>query len=82
MKSNGKKAKSKNLHSNSTRKGVIQKSNHNGRSDGVSLTVALIFGLFFMIVTLFLVGKRWVQNLRESHHRTGYTRISYLLNGV
>lgn len=82
VKSNEKRTRLKSFASNSTRKGVIPRDEHNGHSDDISLMAALMFGLAFFIMTFFLVGKRWIESIRESHHRTGYTRISYLLNGV
>lgn len=62
-------------------KGVIKTGFVNTHSGSASLIVALLFGLMFLFATMYLVGKRWVESLRESHRRD-YTRISYLLNGV
>ena len=62
-------------------KGVIGHGNGNGHSDSISLTAAVFFGLAFMFVTMYLVGRRWLEGIRESKSRRGYTRISFLLNG-
>ena len=67
---------------NSSSKGVIEPGTGTAHSDYISLTGAVFFGLAFSLVTIYLVGKRWIEGLRESKGRRGYTRISYLLNGV
>jgi len=66
----------------SSSKGVIEAGSGISHSDNISLTGAVFFGLAFSFVTIYLVGKRWIEGLRESKGRRGYTRISYLLNGV
>ena len=73
---------SKTTRGSGSRKGVIPSSSGNGHSENISLIGAVFFGLAFMFVTFYVVGKRWVEGMKESHRRNGYTRISYLLNGV
>ena len=61
--------------------GVIKNDGNQSHTDTVSLTAALFFGIIFLLTTMYLVGKRWVEGVKDTHKR-GYTRISYLLNGV
>lgn len=61
--------------------GVIDTNTSSNHTDSVSLSAALLFGVIFLLVVFYLVGKRWIEGLRDSHRR-GYTRISYLLNGI
>ena len=55
-------------------------TNHD-HTNTVSLTIALLFGLGFSVTVLFMLGRRWIESVKDEHKR-GYTRISYLLNGV
>ena len=50
-------------------------------TNSISLTIAFIFGMAFLITVLCLTGRRWLEGLKEGQQK-GYTRISYLLNGV
>lgn len=66
---------------NPAHKEVIERGKGNGHSDNIALTAAVFFGLAFMFVTIYLVGRRWLEGIRESKSRRSYTRISFLLNG-
>ena len=73
---------SKNLTTkNPPQKEVIEHGKGNGHSDSIALTAAVFFGLAFMFVTIYLVGRRWLEGIRDSKSRRNYTRISFLLNG-
>jgi len=50
-------------------------------TNSISLTIAFLFGLGFLVTVFYLTGRRWYEGLKEGHQK-GYTRISYLLNGV
>jgi len=50
-------------------------------TNSISLTIAFLFGIGFLVTVLYLTGRRWVEGLKEGQQK-GYTRISYLLNGV
>jgi len=54
---------------------------HSAHTNTVSLSVAFVFGICFLTAVMVMLGRRWLEGLRASHKR-GYTRISYLLNGV
>ena len=66
---------------NPAHKEVIERGKGNGHSHNIALTAAVFFGLAFMFVTIYLVGRRWLEGIRESKSRRSYTRISFLLNG-
>lgn len=50
-------------------------------TNSISLTIAFLFGMAFLVTVLCLTGRRWLEGLKEGHQK-GYSRISYLLNGV
>jgi len=50
-------------------------------TNSISLTIAFLFGMAFLVTVLCLTGRRWLEGLKEGQQK-GYTRISYLLNGV
>jgi hypothetical protein len=50
-------------------------------TNSISLTIAFLFGIGFLVTVLYLTGRRWLEGLKEEQQK-GYTRISYLLNGV
>ncbi|XP_057314315.1 uncharacterized protein LOC130655558 [Hydractinia symbiolongicarpus] len=58
-----------------------EESTAHTHTNDISLSIALLFGLSFFVTVVFILGKRWVEGVRDQHKR-GYTRISYLLNGV
>lgn len=60
---------------------LLLEREHRTHTDTVSLSVAFVFGIGFLITVLVLLGGRWFEGVRETHKRS-YTRISYLLNGV
>ena len=60
--------------------GMSSLEKHTSHTDTVSLSVAFIFGICFLLTVVVLLGRRWIEGMRETHKR-GYTRVSYLLNG-
>ena len=60
--------------------GMSSLENHTSHTDTVSLSVAFVFGICFLLTVVVLLGRRWIEGMKETHKR-GYTRISYLLNG-
>lgn len=50
-------------------------------TNSISLTIAFVFGMAFLVTVFYLTGKRWVEGIKD-RQRKGYTRINYLLNGV
>lgn len=60
--------------------GMSSLEKHTSHTDTVSLSVAFVFGICFLLTVIVLIGRRWIEGMRETHKR-GYTRISYLLNG-
>lgn len=50
-------------------------------TNSISLTIAFLFGLGFLLTVFYLTGRRWIEGIRDGQKK-GYTRINYLLNGV
>ena len=67
--------------SNSLQQFPVSEEDIKEHTNSISLTIAFLFGIGFLVTVLYLTGRRWLEGLKEGQQK-GYTRISYLLNGV